>query len=541
MNLPFQKQIFYHILFLEKFARLIDLTYFCPAFDHKGYILEISFCRIVVEKYNKMKMKINPNKESRRSFIKKAAIFSAAVPTILTSVKGRTKAAPVKFAPANERVNLAVCGIGNRGSEVISAFARTGLCNFVAFADVDMGGENTVETLERYPNVRRFQDFREMFDKMGNEIDAVAAIVPDHAHYPISITAMQLGKHIFTEKPLGRTFRENELLIQAAKKYPKVVTQMCNQGHSGPNFFQFKAWTEAGIIKDVTAISAHMNNWRRWHDFDPTIKSMPPGEPIPSTLDWYNWVMAANYHPYNKHAYVHGQWRCWYDYGMGALGDWGAHIIDTAHRFLNLGLPYEVTPLKIDRHNPFFYPMASTLLFRFARRGDMPPCDITWYDGVDNLPPIPPGYGVVGLDPNIPPPSAGTLGEARLNPGKIIYSNTLTFKGGSHASTLSIIPDEKAREMESRLPVVPRYQSDLPENVHHFENFLKACKGEEQAQSPFEISAPLSQVFSLGVIAQRLNEKIEFNASRNEITNNRMANDLLSPPPRKGWEQYYRI
>jgi hypothetical protein len=151
------------------------------------------------------------------------------------------------------------------------------------------------------------------------------------------------------------------------------------------------------------------------------------------------------------------------------------------------------------------------------------------------LPPIPAGYGVLGLDPNIPPPSTGTLGAARLNPGKIIYSDTLTFKGGSHASTLSIIPEEKEREMQSQLPEVP----ESPSN--HFANFLKACKGEEQTRSPFEIAAPLSQVFSLGVIAQRLNARLEFNASRNEITNNRMANDLLSPPPRKGWEEYYRI
>jgi hypothetical protein len=154
---------------------------------------------------------------------------------------------------------------------------------------------------------------------------------------------------------------------------------------------------------------------------------------------------------------------------------------------------------------------------------------------VDNLPPIPKGFGVVGLDPNIPPPSSGTI-EAKLNPGKIIYSKTLTFKGGSHGSTLSIIPEEKAKEMASKLPEVP------PSPSNHYKNFLLACKGEEKTRSPFEISGPLSQVFSLGVMVQKLNAKIEFDREKNQITNNKYANDLLKgSEPRKGWEQYYRM
>jgi len=476
---------------------------------------------------------MNIDNVSRRAFLKKAAVLSA-MPTILTSVHGTAKAAPFKLASPNERVNLAVVGIGNRGADVMRDFAATGLCNFTVLCDIDMGAPHTRKMMDAYPNARRFQDFREMFDKAGNEFDAVAICTPDHSHYPVTITAMKYGKHVFTEKPLGRTFKENDLLLKAVKKYPKVVTQMCNQGHSGQNYFQFKSWFEAGIIKDVTAITAHMNSSRRWHGWDVNMKSLPAGEPIPETLDWDKWLTMVRHREYNRD-YVNGQWRCWYGLGMGALGDWGAHIIDTAHRFLDLGMPYEVTPLKLEGHNPFFYPMSSTILFRFPARGSMPPCDITWYDGVNNLPPIPAGYGVQGLDPNIPPPSSGTI-EAKLNPGKIIYSKTLTFKGGSHASTLSIIPDEKAKEMEPNLPEVPQSPSN------HFRNFLLACKGEEKTRSPFEIAAPLSQVFSLGVIAQELNAKIEFNRRRNRITNNRVANALLDgPPPRKGWEQYYKI
>lgn len=374
-----------------------------------------------------------------------------------------------------------------------------------------------------------------MFDKMHAEIDAVSIGLPDHSHFPATMMAMGLGKHVYVEKPLARTFQENELLMQAARKHNRVVTQMGNQGHSDANYFQFKTWVEAGIIKDVTAISAHMNNPRRWHGWDTSITSFPPAEPIPTTLDWDEWLAASQHKDYNKD-YINGQWRCWYDLGLGALGDWGAHIIDTAHEFLELGLPYEVDPVYLEGHNDFFFPQSSTISFKFAARKQMPPVEITWYDGMDNLPPIPEGYGVSGLDPNIPPPSTGALEPAKLNPGKIIYGKDLTFKGGSHGSTLSIIPEEKARDMASQLPEIP----ESPSN--HYKNFLLACKGEEKTRSPFEISGPLSQVFSLGVLAQRLNQKLEFDSGTKQITNNNVANELLAgPPPRSGWEQYYRV
>ncbi|WP_246858873.1 Gfo/Idh/MocA family oxidoreductase [Chitinophaga sp. XS-30] len=459
------------------------------------------------------------------------ASAAMATPGILMA-KGR--ALPRRLGP-NERVNLACIGIGNRGGEIIRDLYKTGLCNIVALCDVDMGAPHTEKILKQFPDVPRFQDFRQMFDKMGNQIDAVSVGVPDFSHFPITMMAIGLGKHVYVEKPMARTFNEVELMMKAAAKHPEVVTQMGNQGHSDANYFQFKAWVDAGIIKDVTAITAHMNSPRRWHGWDPNIKAFPPAEQIPSTLDWDIWQMATKGHSYNKD-FVNGQWRCWYDFGMGALGDWGAHILDTAHQFLDLGLPAEVNPVKLSGHNNFFYPMSSTLSFKFPKRGNMPPVEVMWYDGVDNLPPIPKGYGVSGLDPNIPPPSTGAIEPAKLNPGKIIYGKDLTFKGGSHGSTLSIIPEEKAKEMASRLPEVPKSPSN------HFANFLKACKGEEQTRSPFAIAGPLSQVFCLGVLAQWTNTRLVFDRDKKIITNNKKANELLvGPPPRKGWEQYYKV
>jgi hypothetical protein len=255
---------------------------------------------------------------------------------------------------------------------------------------------------------------------------------------------------------------------------------------------------------------------------------------VPGTLDWDVWLATAQYHNYNK-GYVNGEWRSWYDFGNGALGDWGAHIFDTAHEFLNLGLPEEIDAVKLDGYSQFIFPQASTLLFKFPARDGMPPVDLTWYDGVKNLPPLPADFGGAVVDPNIPPPSGGSVGKT-LPPGKVIYGEGLTFKGGTHGATLQIIPESKAKEMASKLPPVPKSPSN------HYRNFLLACKGEEKCRSSFAVAGPLSQVLVLGVMAQRLNTKLIFDRATKQITNNKLANELLAgAPPRKDWEQYYKL
>ncbi len=471
---------------------------------------------------------------TRREFLRTAALASAGL--AFSGLSSKTNAASYsKIMGSGNKVNLAVIGIGNRGWDIIQDFDRTGLANIVGLCDVDLGADHTKNALAKFPNAKRFTDFREMFDKMGSEIEAVAIATPDFSHFPATMMAMALGKHVFVEKPMARTFHEVQLMIDSAKKNKNVVTQMGNQGHSEANYFQFKAWKEAGIIKDVTAITAHMNNPRRWHGWDTNIKKFPAAEPIPETLDWDKWLSAQSYHDFNKDLH-YGQWRCWYDFGMGALGDWGAHIIDTAHRFLELGLPEEIIPLKLTGHNDFFFPMSSTIQFNFPKRNNMPPVEITWYDGVDNIPAVPEGYGVSELDPNIPPVAGSKIQPAKLNPGKEIYSKDLIFKGGSHGSTLSIIPEEKAKDMANKLPEVPRSPSN------HYANFLLACQGKEETRSPFEIAGPLSQVFCLGVMAQRLNRKIEFDRDTKRVKNDAFADAFLTgAPPRKGWEEYYKL
>ena len=471
---------------------------------------------------------------TRRNFLRTMALTSAGVAMGSTSTLLNAKSYS-QVVGANRKVNVAHIGIGNRGEQIIGDFAKTGRLNVVALCDVDMGAPHTQKVMGMFPNAKRYKDFRKMFDEMGNQIEAVTIATPDHSHFAIAMLAMSKGIHVYVEKPMCRTFMEAELMMDMARRHPEVVTQVGNQGHSEANYFQFKAWMEAGIIKDVTAVTAHMNNSRRWHKWDANIYKYPNAEPTPETMDWMTWLMQCAYHDYNVKYHL-GDWRCWYDFGMGALGDWGAHLLDTVHEFLELGLPYEISMLRADGHNDFFFPYSSTILFRFASRRNMPPVDVTWYDGLDNLPPLPAGYGVAGLDPNIPATNQGDIEDTKLNPGKIIYSKELTFKGASHGSTLSIIPEEKAKEMEKFLPEVPKSPSN------HFENFIRACCGEEKTRSPFEIFGPMSQMFCLGVIAQRLNTQLFFDTRLKRFTNNDFANALLSGmPPRKGWEEFYKL
>ncbi len=491
------------------------------------------------------------DKVTRLNFLKTAGLAASGV-----ALGGRASAAIVRpeIIPSNavpgtaRKVNLALIGIANQGAGDARQFIKSGLANIVAVCDVDLDSQGCQEIIKMVPKAKQFRDFRVMFDKMAGDIDAVQVAIPDFAHFPVCMAAMQLGKSVFVEKPMCRTFLESEMMARMAEKNPKLATQVGNQGHSGENYFQFKAWKEAGIIKDVTAVTAFMNGTRRWHPYDPDITRFPEVQPLPKGMtdkDWDTWLTTASYHDFNE-KYHPGNWRGWYDFGLGALGDWGAHILDTIHEFLDLGLPYEIEPVHVRNLNDYFFPLESTIKFRFPSRGDMPACDITWYDGVENLPPVPEGYFSVNaaVDNNIPPP--GGVNQQRGAPqartgqqkmpgaGKIIFSKELTFKGGTHSAPLSIIPESKAKEMASKLPVVPESPSD------HYVNFLKACMGEEKTRSPFPVFAPLAQIFSLGIIALRRNKKLIFNRDTKEIVNDKFANSMMTDrPPRKGWESYY--
>ena len=476
---------------------------------------------------------------SRREFLRTAGLGAAGL-ALSTTGAGAAESflgKGAKAAPGGQKVRLACIGIANRGRQIIKDLDKTGLCDIVALCDVDPNSKESRQTISEYPKAKFFKDFRKLFEEYSSHFDAVSIAIPDFSHFPVSMLAMSYGKHVYVEKPMARTFYECELLMDMARRHPELATQVGNQGHSEANYFQFKAWQEAGIIKDVYSIVAHHNDWRRWHPYDPNITKYPEAEPIPDGMDWDTWNTVAMYHDYNG-KYHPGNWRGWFDFGMGAIGDWAAHIIDTCHQFLHLGLPYEVEPLKLTDPNDFFFPKETTLRFKFPSRGEMPPVELTWYDGQKNFPPLPAGYGPTTQGGEDVPTTnmTGTYTPSALSPGKIIYSKELTFRGGSHAATLEIIPKEKALEMASRLPEVPKSPSN------HFANFLLACMGEEKTRSPFEIFGPMCQCFALGVIAIRTREKFTFDRASKTIVDNKFANSLLTwGPPRKGWEQYYKL
>lgn len=460
----------------------------------------------------------HPTATSRRHFIKATAALGAF--TFLPASLLRGQSAP------SATVNLAVIGIGHQGLNDLKTFDRSGLCQIVALCDVDLLGPHTAEAQSLFPKAKTFTDFRQLFDTMADDIDAVLIATPDHSHFSITMLAMSLGKHVYVEKPLAHTFGQTQRLIDLANR-SGVVTQMGNQGHSGGNYFQFKAWTEAGLIKDVTRITAFMNNKRRWHGWGATVKEYP-SDPLPEGMDWDTWTDYAPKNPFSRKLHPQ-EWRSWFDYGSGAFGDWGPHILDTAHRFLKLGLPKKITALKREGANPLVFPQASTIKFAFAKRGEMPACDVTWYDGTENLPPVEPELGP--LDPNS---NTRTPYEIK-RPGKIIYAKDLVFQGDSHERILQILPYDKYMDMRRELP---RFSQ---KNSNHFTNFLLACLGQEESRSPFSISGPLTQVFNLGCIAQRLGGTLKFDPKKNRITNNKLAQYLLDPEPRKGWEQYYNL
>ena len=454
---------------------------------------------------------------TRRQFIS-ASLGTAAAWSVLPagSLAWATQRAPA-FVPADRPLRLAFAGIGNRGLEMLKTFASTNLTSVAAFCDVDLDAPHTREARELFPSAPRFRDLRTMLDQAGAEIDAVVIATPDHTHFPLAMHAMASGKHVYLEKPLAHTFREVDLLIAMAAR-SGVVTQMGNQGHSGNNYFQFKAWTEAGIIADVTKIVMFMNSERRWHGWK--VDGFPSGEPMPPGLDWDLWHGARPMHPFSTR--LHPQtWRGWFDYGNGAFGDWGPHILDTSHRFLELGLPHTIEAVHRDQPSPYIFPQASTIRFDFAARASKPPVEVFWYDGVANKPPLPAELG----------PDAVLKEEA----GKFIYSRTLVFKGGTHGDTVRIIPEARMQELAPTLPKITGGFSDHPTN------FILACQGKEESRSPFRVSGPLTQVFLLGVIAQRLGGRLEFDSARRVFTNNAEATALLAgPAPREGWERYYR-
>lgn len=455
---------------------------------------------------------------SRRNMLK-TILYT---PPILMFAKGGLFAgqdpAPLyepRLIPRGQKVRTAVIGVFNRGNDVLGEFRRlSAQVEFVAFADVAFLNQN--ETLRGFPDVPCFRDYREMLEQLHDKIDAVVICTPDHAHFPMVMHAMLLGKHVFVEKPMAQNVYESRLLARTAAAC-KVVTQMGNQGHSGSGTIQFGRWVEAGLIKNVSKVDAWMTNSRRWHGW--TDSTYPEAVP-PIGYDWDLWLCRRPFRPYSEKL-IGGNWRCWYEFGCGAMGDWGAHIMDALHHYyLKLAQPYEITT-KLIGPSDLLYPQGSVITFKFKAADGRPPMELNWYDGQRNNPTPPPGW-------------TGNLG----NVGSLVYCEDLIVHGTSHGANYRIIPDAKMAELRQagRLPASPGRLSN------HYQNFMNACQGIEPVTSPFAISGPLAELLCLGCIGQRFGGTLLYDAERMEITNHAEANAMLKGPEvRGGWDAYDRL
>ena len=468
-----------------------------------------------------------PTNSSRRKFLTGSAASAFGftfIPAYLTSARAQGN----PKLPPSQRVNLACVGAGGRASGVIPSLCKGGIATPIALCDVDFElPKNVGKTLKAYPDAKRFHDFREMFDKMGDDIDAVSVCSPDHTHFTAAIQAMSLGKHVYVEKPLTRTFEESEILMRAEKKFG-VVTQMGNQGHTGRGINQFSKMVELGLCDNLTQLAAWKTPGLWFMNKGEREKNYPLTEsPIPASLkNWDLWCGPRKQLPFNS-LYHPFSWRGFHEYGMGMLGDWGAHIIDYLHDKLDMGLPTEIKVQHLEDYNKTIFPLATQLSMHFPTRGEKRPAiDMTWKDGEGCLPEIPARL----LSENQKAPKIG--GAGTLFSGK---DSSTAIMRASHGSSPSLVSKDDQKKYQAQLKEVPNSKHD------HSASFIHACMGEGTTNSPFSIGAKRTQVFALGTIAQYLNTDLKFDAKKKQFVNNDTANALLNPPARKEWQGHYKL
>ncbi len=382
------------------------------------------------------------------------------------------------------------------------------LAEIYAICDVDL--EYAKPTIEAYPKAKVYQDFRKMLEK-EKEIDAVVIATPDHTHAVIAMWAMRMGKHVFCQKPLTKTIYEARLLARTAAE-TKVVTQMGNQGHASEGARLIKEWLTDGAIGKVHRVAVWTNRpiW-------PQGNLQRPKEEVavPASLDWDLWLGPAPLKPYHPDV-CHFKWRGWRDYGTGALGDMGAHLIDHPYWALDLGQPLSVQASSTEYSNEA-YPLATIVTYEFAARGDQPPVTLTWYDG-GLTPPRP--------DELEPGRQMGTGGS-----GVIYYGEKGVLMHGDYGNAPRLIPESKMKEYKQPPQSIPRSPG-----IH--EEWIEAIKNGGRSSTDFSYSGPLTETMLLGNVAvfmKQKNTKLLWDAQEGKFTNVPEANDLLHYEYREGW------
>ncbi len=446
---------------------------------------------------------------SRRTFL--AAGSAAAIGFMI--VPRHVLGGPGYVAPS-ERVHIAGIGVGAMGGSDIAGLSNLG-ANIIALCDVDE--VRAAPTFAAQPQAKHYKGFHEMLEKEGKNIDAVTVGTPDHVHAVAAMAAVRADKHVYCQKPLTHSLYECRTLTKVARD-AGVATQMGNQGHATEGARLTNEWIQAGVIGDVREVHV-------WSDRAGTMWKQGIGRPtdtppVPATLDWNRWLGPAPERPYNP-AYVPHVWRGWRDFGTGALGDMGCHIIDHPVWALKLGPPSHVEArVTIDgsvlaNGQPNFetYPIASIIYYDFPARGDLPPVRMTWYDG--------------GLMPAAPPEFSA---DQRLPDNGVLY---VGGKGkmlhGSHGGMPQLLPAELNEQ-------AAKVAKTMKRSIGHHEEWLAACKGGPAAVSNFDYAGPMTETVLLGVLALRApGRRLEWDSSQQRVKNMPELDRFVRTEYRKGW------
>lgn len=443
------------------------------------------------------------NRNTRRQFLQQSAMVGAGF-WISTRALAQSKS-------PNEKINFAAIGAGGQGGHDLGQIADHGV-NVVALCDVD--DKQAEGSFKRFEKARRFKDFRQMFDKMGKEIDAVNVSTPDHTHAVATMMAMRLGKHVYTQKPLCHDVYEARMLTEAAAKY-KVVTQMGNQGTALDGLREAVEVIWSGAIGKPQEVHVWTDRpvWPQGIDRPDEKKS------VPATLDWNLWLGTAPPRPYHS-CYLPFNWRGWYDFGTGALGDMACHTANMAFMACKLGYPISVEA-EVSEYNEETYPVWSIVKYEFPARGDLPPLKWTWYDGGNNKP-VEVKKKLKELCMGMEIPGSGSL---------IIGDKGRLFSPDDYGARYDLLPKADFEGFKPPVRKLPRSGGD------NYGEWLRAIKENkpEMCMSKFAYAGPLTETVVLGCVAIRAQKKIVWDGPNMKITNDKDANKFLKREYRKGW------
>ncbi len=459
---------------------------------------------------------MNPFDLSRRAFLRRSALASAVVAFPFVARRN--------VYGANGRLNLAAIGVGGKGAADISGCATE---NFTALCDPDSSAY-TAAMFNKYPDAKRFKDYRVMFEEFADKFDAVIISTPDHHHAWPALKAMQLGKHVYCQKPLTHTVYEARLLTRMARA-KGVITQMGNQGHCDPDSRRLVEIVQSGALGDVK--EAHV--WTDRPIWPQGVHRPAEQQPVPETLDWDLWLGPAPQRPYHQ-AYVPFKWRGFWDFGTGAIGDMGCHNMDLPFWALDLRDPESVELLEQEGLTDESPAKASVMKWVFPKLKSKEPktreretkkawtrpeVALTWYEGGRQPDPK------LAKQDKLPPNGCLLIGSQDT-----LYVPMYWGRG----DFLSGRKMEDFTEVEQSLPRFPGADKDV-DHAHHQE-WVQAVKGNGEALSSFDYAGPMTEAVLLGNVAQRVGKKIKWDPIQMRIRNNKEANEYLNKEYRKGWE-----